>query len=91
MAKRLINWEVLEPALRKLKKDDLLKVLHDAYKQLPASRVLSVFGEYVDLLALESPPYQCERCCPRPFAQSLYMANYNFLCKNGRLRDLAPV
>jgi hypothetical protein len=55
MARRRIGWQVLEPALRKLRKDDLLQVLHDAYQELPASRVVSVFGVYVDLLALESP------------------------------------
>lgn len=54
MARRRIDWKVLEPTLRKLKKDDLLQVLNDAYQELPDSRVVSVFGAYVDLLALES-------------------------------------
>ena len=56
MVRRRIDWEILEPALRKLKKDDLLQILRDAYQELPASRVVSVFGAYVDLMALESPP-----------------------------------
>ena len=56
MARRRIDWEVLEPALRKLRKDDILQVLHDAYRVLPASRVVSVFGAHVDFMALESPP-----------------------------------
>lgn len=64
MARRRIDWEVLEPAFRKLKKDDLLQVLHDAYQELPASRVVSVFGAYVDLMALESPPTNAKGAAP---------------------------
>lgn len=64
MARRRIDWEVLEPAFRKLKKDDLLQVLHDAYQELPASRVVSVFGAYVDLIALESPPTNAKGAAP---------------------------
>jgi len=64
MARRRIGWQVLEPALRKLRKDDLLQVLHDAYQELPASRVVSVFGVYVDLLALESPLTSAKGAAP---------------------------
>ena len=64
MVRRRIDWKDLEPALRKLKKDDLLQVLHDAYQQLPVSRVVSVFGEYVDLLALESPSTNAKGAAP---------------------------
>jgi hypothetical protein len=56
MARKRIDWESLEPALRKLKKDDLLQVLQDAYQELPASRVVSVFGAHVDLMTHESLP-----------------------------------
>ena len=56
MARKRIEWEALEPALRRLKKDELLQVLHHAYRELPGSRVVSTFGEYVDLTALDSPP-----------------------------------
>jgi hypothetical protein len=55
MTRKRIDWETLEPALRKLKKEELLQVLHDTYQVLPASRVVSVFGEYVDLTTLGSP------------------------------------
>lgn len=54
MARKRIDWETLEPALRKLKKENLLQVLHDAYQALPASRVASVFGGYVDLTTPDS-------------------------------------
>jgi len=53
MARKRIDWEVLEPALRKLKKEELLKVLRDAYQALPASGVVSVFSAYVDLITLD--------------------------------------
>jgi hypothetical protein len=46
MARKCIDWEALEPALRRLKKEELLQVLHHAYRELPASRVVSLFGEY---------------------------------------------
>ena len=32
MASKRIDWKTLEPALRKLKKDELLHVLRDAYE-----------------------------------------------------------
>ena len=41
MASNPIAWKTLEPALSKLKKDELLHVLRDAYEALPASRVVS--------------------------------------------------
>lgn len=52
MARKRIDWETLEPALRKLRKDALLQVLHHAYQALPASRIGAVFGEHVDLTLL---------------------------------------
>lgn len=55
MASKRIDWKTLEPALRKLKKDELLHVLRDAYEALPASRAVSVFSEYVDLTTLDVP------------------------------------
>ena len=55
MASNRIAWKTLEPALSKLKKDDLLHVLRDAYEALPASRVVAVFSEYVDLTRLDAP------------------------------------
>lgn len=54
MVRKRIDWEVLEPALRKLKKDDLLQLLQDAYQELPASRVVSVFGKWVDVTTFMS-------------------------------------
>ncbi len=40
MASKRIDWKTLEPALRKLKKDELLHVLRDAYEaqRLPQQR-----------------------------------------------------
>ncbi len=40
MASKRIYWKTLEPALRKLKKDELLHVLRDAYEaqRLPQPR-----------------------------------------------------
>jgi len=55
MARKRIDWEALEPALRKLKKEELMQVLGDAYQALPASGVVSVFGTYVDLTTLDLP------------------------------------
>jgi len=49
-----MEWQTLEPTLRKLKKDALLQVLRAAYESLPASRVVSVFGAYVDLTTCET-------------------------------------
>lgn len=65
MVRKRIDWATLEPALRKLKKEDLLQVLHHAYRELPASRVVSTFGEYVDLTALDSPPTASKGAVPR--------------------------
>jgi len=53
MARKRIDWETLEPALRKRKKEELLKVLRDAYQALSASDVVSVFGAYVDFTTLD--------------------------------------
>ncbi|MBV8887275.1 MAG: hypothetical protein JO235_25225 [Chroococcidiopsidaceae cyanobacterium CP_BM_RX_35] len=60
MARKRIDWETLEPTLRKRKKEELLKVLRDAYQTLSASDVVSVFGAYVDFttLDLQSPRSQ---------------------------------
>jgi hypothetical protein len=65
MARKRIDWEALEPALRRLKKEELLQVLHHAYRELPASRVVSLFGEYVDLTTLHSPPLARNDAAPR--------------------------
>jgi hypothetical protein len=65
MARKRIDWEALEPALRRLKKEELLQVLHHAYRELPASRVVLLFGEYVDLTTLHSPPLPRNDAAPR--------------------------
>ena len=65
MASKRIEWETLEPTLRKLKKDELLHVLRDAYEALPASRVVSVFSEYVDLTRLHAPAYSRKSAAPK--------------------------
>jgi hypothetical protein len=54
MASKRIAWEALEPALRQLKKAQLLQVLRATYQALPPAQVVSVFGEYVDLTRLDS-------------------------------------
>jgi len=56
MASKHLNWTALEPALRKLKKEELAQVLRAAYQALPSSCVVSVFGAYVVL----------RRVTPRP-------------------------
>jgi hypothetical protein len=35
MTRKRIDWETLEPTLRKLKKEELLQVLHDIYQLRP--------------------------------------------------------
>jgi hypothetical protein len=64
MARKRIDWEALEPALRRLKKEELLQVLHRAYRELPASRVVSLFGEYVDLTTPHSPTLARDDAAP---------------------------
>lgn len=71
MARKRIDWEALEPALRKLKKDELLQVLHEAYQALPSSRVVSVFGKYVDLTTLDSPPPSRKSGAPRRLLEAV--------------------
>jgi hypothetical protein len=65
MARKRIDWEALEPALRKLKKEALVQVLQDAYQALPASGVASVFGAYVDLTALDLASPSRKSTAPR--------------------------
>lgn len=71
MARKSIAWETLEPALRKLKKAELLQVLQEAYQALPASRVVSVFSQYVDLAALDSPPSSQKSPAPRRLLEAV--------------------
>lgn len=92
MARKQIDWETLAPALRKLKKDELLQVLCDAYQALPASRVVSVFAKYVDLTAPESPTAAGKSAAPRRLleavqkfhADSLAGQYYESFCVNSR-------
>ncbi len=71
MARKSIAWETLEPALRKLKKAELLQVLQEAYQALPASRVVSVFSQYMDLAALNSPPPSQKSPAPRRLLEAV--------------------
>jgi hypothetical protein len=71
MASNRIAWKTLEPALSKLKKDELLHVLRDAYKALPASRVVVVFSEYVDLTMLDAPARSSKRPAPRRLLEAV--------------------
>jgi hypothetical protein len=64
MARKRIEWEVLEPALRKLKKEELFQILRDAYQVLPASAVVAVFGSYVDLNMLDLPSSSRKNAAP---------------------------
>lgn len=71
MAIKRIEWKTLEPALRRLKKDELLHVLREAYDALPASRAVSVFGEYVDLTARNAPARSGKRATPRRLLEAV--------------------
>jgi hypothetical protein len=71
MTKKHLEWNTLEPVLRKLKKDELLQVLHDAYESLPASRVVSVFGAYVDLTTCDASPCSSKRAAPRQLLEAV--------------------
>ena len=71
MARKRIAWQALEPALRKLKKAELLQVLRQAYQELPASRAVSTFGEYVDLTALDAPSAAAKGAAPRRLSQAV--------------------
>jgi hypothetical protein len=61
MASKRLDWKALEPALRKLKKEELVQVLRAAYQALPSSCVVSVFGAYVVLRRVTPRPLQYER------------------------------
>jgi len=93
MARKQIDWEVLEPALRKLKKEELLKVLRNAYQALPASGVVSIFSAYVDLTTLDLPspsrksaaPHGLREAVQNFYAESLagqYYESFNVNSKN---------
>jgi hypothetical protein len=71
MAGKRMQWKTLEPALRKLKKDELLHVLREAYEALPASRAVSVFGEYVDLTMRDASARSGKRATPRQWLESV--------------------
>jgi len=71
MASKRIDWKTLEPAPRKLKKDELLHVLRDAYEALPASRVVSVFSEYVDLTTLDAPARSSKSPAPQRLLETV--------------------
>lgn len=71
MASNRIAWKTLEPALSKLKKDELLHVLRDAYEALPASRVVVVFSEYVDLTTLDASARSSKRPAPRRLLEAV--------------------
>ncbi len=72
MARKRIDWEALEPALRKLKKEELLQVLREAYQALPASGVVSVFSTYVDLTLPDSPPPSRKSAAPRRLLEAVH-------------------
>lgn len=71
MAKKHMEWKTLEPVLRKLKKNELLQVLRDAYGSLPASQVVSVFGAYVDLTTRDASPRSRTRTAPRQLLEAV--------------------
>jgi hypothetical protein len=71
MARKRKDWETLEPALRMLKKDALLQVLREARQAMPSSRVVSVFGAFVDLTTHDTPPPIGKRTAPRRLLEAL--------------------
>ena len=71
MARKRLEWQVLEPALRKVKKDELLSMLHEAYEALPASRAVSVFGGYVDLTRGEASSHAKTRSAPKQVLEAV--------------------
>jgi hypothetical protein len=46
MPRKQIDWESIQPSVRKLRKDELLGLLHDAFHALPAARRVKVFREH---------------------------------------------
>jgi hypothetical protein len=67
-----MEWQTLEPILRKLKKDALLHVLRAAYESLPASRVVSVFGAYVDLTTCETSTPSRKSVAPHRLLEAVH-------------------
>ena len=71
MSRMRIEWEALEPALRKLKKNELLDVLAEAYRALPASGVVTVFGQYIDLPLREASRSARRGAAPRRLLEAV--------------------
>ena len=95
MASKRIDWEHLEPALRTLKKEKLLQCLRDAHQALPASRIPSVFGAYVDITQLDTPPLSKKQAAPHSLLEAVqkfhaaswagqYYESFNVNAKNYR-------
>src|SRR2546426_4150594 len=72
MARKPMEWQTLEPVLRTLKKDALLQVLRAAYESLPASRVWSVFGAYVDPTTREASTPARTRAAPHRLLEAVH-------------------
>ena len=72
MARKLIEWHTLEPVLRTLKKDARLHVLRAVYESLPASRVGSVFGAYVDPTMREASTPARTRVTPHRLLEAVH-------------------
>jgi len=71
MTRMRIEWEALEPALRKLQKKELLDVLAEAYRALPASAVVTVFGQYIDLPLREASRSARRGAAPRRLLEAV--------------------
>ena len=52
----LPDWEQVSRSLKRLNKDALIEMLGLAYEVLPRTRIIEVFGEYVDFEALAAKP-----------------------------------
>jgi hypothetical protein len=72
MVRKPLEWKTLEPVLRTLKKDALLHVLRAAYESLPATRVGSVFGAYVDPTTREVATPARTRVAPHRLLEAVH-------------------
>jgi hypothetical protein len=85
MPRKRIDWESIELSLRKLRKYDLLGLLHDAFHALPAARRVSVFGEHIESNAGKASPKRVLNAVKKFHAESLaghYYESFNVNSKN---------
>jgi hypothetical protein len=60
MPRRTLDCETVCPSLCKLRKDELVGLLHEAFHAMPAARRVSVFGEYAPSDPSKTSPARVE-------------------------------